>query len=303
MYSAVLLGCLIFFIAYQQWLAWFFLAVLLVLPWFSLLVSLPAMLTTKLRISAPQSMQVGGAVELKILHRCPLPVPMMQCKLIVERPLTGEQWKLKESSALPANHCGTLIITVKKARILDYMGLSKLPVRCHPTTHRICVRPVSVPVEDLPSLERCTQLNWKPKPGGGFAENHELRLYRPGDNIQQIHWKLSAKTGSLILREPMEPVRNRVLLRMNLSGTPQVLDRKLGQLLWIGQHLLEKDIHFQIQCLTGQGMELWNVSNEQELDSTLSELLCRPCAMEGSLQTQPESAGWQYYIGGGDHEA
>lgn len=303
LYSLVLLGCFVFYLAYQQWLAWFLFVILLAMPWFSLLVSLPAMLTTKLRLSLPKSAGMGEPLHMRILHSCPLPTPMHKCKLVAERPLTGQRWKLKESAPLPTGHCGTLIISVKKAKILDYMGMSKLPVRFEPRNHFICVRPIPVPVADLPPLEQCTNLHWKPKPGGGFAENHELRLYRPGDNIQQIHWKLSAKTGNLILREPMEPVRSRVLVRMDLTGTPQILDRKLGQLLWVGQHLLENDIHFRFQCLTGLGKEEWPIDSQAELDRALEQLLGRSQPTVGSLLERPEVANWQYFIGGGSHES
>lgn len=303
LYGLVLAGCFIFFLAYQEWLAWFLLVVLAAFPVFSVVASLPAMLTTKLRISAPAAVEQGVPVEPQILHRCPLPAPPWRCKLLVERPLTGERWKKRRlTDPLPVEHCGTLVITLK-ARIMDYVGLAQLPVRCRPATCQIHVRPQPVPVTDLPSLEMGRQLRWKPKPGGGFSENHELRLYRPGDSIQQIHWKLSAKTGNLILREPMEPVRDRMLVRLDLCGTPQLLDRKLGQLLWVSNQLLEKDLHFHIQALTGQGIELWSVTSRQELEQALDQLLSRRPATEGTLATRSEAACWQYFIGGGGHEA
>ena len=303
LYFFTLIGCFIFFLAYQEWLSWFLFALLLGYPWFSLAVSLPAMLTTKLQLSLPKTATLGAAVDLRILHRCPLPTPTRKCKLVVERPLTGQRWKLQESDPLPTNHCGTLMISLKKARVLDYAGMFKLPVRFSSKHHQLSVLPVPVPVADLPSLEHCRDLRWKPKPGGGFSENHELRLYRPGDNIQQIHWKLSAKTGNLILREPMEPIRNRILVRMDLSGTPHMLDRKLGQLLWVGQELLSKDIPFQLQCLTGIGKEQWPIACQKDLDQALEILLGRTPTMAGSLRTHGEIASWQYFIGGDGYEA
>jgi hypothetical protein len=97
-------------------------------------------------------------------------------------------------------------------------------------------------VDDLPSLARYAGRAWKPKPGGGFAENHEIRLYRPGDKMNQIHWKLSSKMNKLMVREAMEPVQDRVLVEMILRGTPEELDRKFGRLLWTGNYLLEQGL-------------------------------------------------------------
>lgn len=303
LYSLLLIGCFCFCIAYQKWLAWFLLAALLALPAFSLLVSLPAMLTTKLRLILPQWVEKGDWVDLEIYHRCPLPSPPWRFKVIVECPLTGEKRKLRKFDFLPTQHCGALLVRIKKARISDYFGLVKIPVVCRPASQWVYVRPKPIPVPDLPSLKKCMELRWKPKLGGGFAENHELRLYRPGDNIQQIHWKLSAKTGSLILREPMEPIQQLVLVRMDLKGSALQLDTMLGQLLWIGQQMIEKNIPFRLQCLTGKGLEEWVIADTTALENALDQLLSRPQALSGSLRTRPVAATWQYFIGGDSHEA
>ena len=43
-YAAALLGAVVFYWAYREWLSWLVLMLLVFLPWFSLLLSLPAML-------------------------------------------------------------------------------------------------------------------------------------------------------------------------------------------------------------------------------------------------------------------
>lgn len=301
-YVLLLAGTLCFAIAYQKWLAWFLLAAVVALPLFSLLVSLPAMLMARIRMVFPDAVTLGQPLEPAIQYQCPLPIPVWRCVLMAERTLTGHRWRLREEDPLPTDHCGILNITTAKAKIYDYAGLFRRRAGISPRTCQVAVRPVPVAVAQLPSLDVCLYPNWKPKAGGGFAENHELRLYRPGDSIQQIHWKLSAKTGALILRQPMEPVRGRVLLRMDLKGSAALLDSKLGQLLWLGQRLLEKDIHFHIQCLTGNGMEQWHISGENTLIGAIDAIMSRPQAVSGSLADSREQAVWQYYIGGDSHE-
>ena len=153
-------------------------------------------------------------------------------------------------------------------------------------------------LEDQAELETFLAKSWRPKFGGGYAENHELRLYRPGDNLNQVHWKLTAKTGKWMLREPMEPQRGLVLLTMELRGTPEELDRKLGRLLWLGNHLLEKNISFRLRVLTGQGLEDREIASAQQLLEQLDALLCSPAAAEGSLPDPAAPASWHYHIGG-----
>lgn len=220
---------------------------------------------------------------------------------MVKAPLTGRQWKTREAEDLPTEHCGGYCCAITKAKVYDYLGLFSMPMkRSGPQT--VTVRPQSVPLE-VPSLEQLTTKAWRPKPGGGFAENHELRLYRPGDSIQQIHWKLSAKTGKLILREPMEPVHSLFLLRLDLNGNPEQIDKKLGNLLWLGRYLLERNFHFRIQAQTGEGISTDSVANEQMLLQALDKLLVSKPATEGTVLDRHVRADWQYYIGGGSHEA
>lgn len=301
-YLVLLAGAFCFAIAYQKWLAWFLLTAVVALPLFSLLVSLPAMLSAHIRIQFPKAVTRGDSPEITIHYKSIFPIPVWRCSLRVGCALTGQRWRLREDDPLPTDHCGTLNITTRKGKIYDYSGLFRFPAPIAPRNCQVTVRPVPVAVTNLPSLDVCLHPNWKPKVGGGFAENHELRLYRPGDNIQQIHWKLSAKTGALILRQPMEPVRGRVLLRMDLKGTPSAIDTMLGQLLWLGQQLLEKDIHFEIQCLTGNGAEHWNVSDDTTLTAAIDAIVSCPRAVTGSLANRLEPAVWQYFIGGDSHE-
>ena len=191
---------------------------------------------------------------------------------------------------------------MEKPRVCDYLGLFRFHAKtAEPKT--LLVRPAPLPVKEPPDLKRFLARAWKPKPGGGYSENHELRLYRPGDNLNQVHWKLSAKTGNLTLREPMEPQRGLVLLTMTLRGSPEELDRKFGRLLWLGTFLLEQEVPFEIRALTGSGIRSLAVDSPLALTRAIDKLLCDPAAAEGSIRDQNYAASWQYHIGGQPDEA
>lgn len=65
-----------------------------------------------------------------------------------------------------------------------------------------------------------------------------------------------------MLREPMEPERGLMLVTMDLRGTASELDNKLGRLLWLSNWLLEQGITFDVQVLTGNGIENWTIRDE-----------------------------------------
>jgi hypothetical protein len=154
-----------------------------------------------------------------------------------------------------------------------------------------------------PNLTQHLARSWRPKPGGGYAENHEIRQYHPGDNLNQIHWKLSAKVGDLMLREAMEPERGLMLLTMDLCGTPEKLDIQFGRLLWLSNWLLENSIPFEVRVLTGNGIETWAVPDAWSLQKCIEALLCAPYAKEGSIRDRSFAAAWQHHIGGEPDEA
>lgn len=301
LYLAVVTGVAVFYWAYQEWFSWFALIGVLCLPVAALLMSLPAMLSLKLRARIPAFLPVGAVQPLELGVLCPLPAPVFRCRIRVTRMTTGESWLLKQGQNLPAEHCGQLVCRPEKARVYDYLGLFRLKIQKKQAVS-VIVRPEPVPMQAPPELERYAATARRPKAGGGFSENHELRLYRPGDNLNQVHWKLSAKMGKYIVREAMEPEKGRVLLEMELRGTPEELDRKFGKLLWLSGHLLQKGMGHELRALTGKGVRCLAVADEKDLEKAMDTLLCAPAAA-GDARLEPVAASWQYRIGGGEDEA
>ncbi len=301
LYLAILLGCGIFYLAYGQWLAWLLLVAVVLLPWFSLALSLPAMLNFRIRPAGQEILEMEEPPELWLLGSCGLPMPPFRGQLILRRCIQGDSFRYREDMTPITGHCGGITVTARRVRIFDYLGLFAMPV-WKKESLTLLVRPHPIPVPLPEDLHRHISRSWQPKYGGGFAENHELRQYHPGDNLNQIHWKLSAKTGTLILREPVEPQQGQVLLTMHLRGEAEELDRKFGRLLWLGRTLLEQEIPFELRCLTGSGVLTYEIAEASALQKTIDTLLCQSAASEGDLRQQGFSATWHCHIGGGPDE-
>jgi len=296
-YLASLAGCFVFYVCYQKWLGWILFLCLAGLPLLSLALSLPAMLSFRLRVSGPARVRQGEAVELQMMGGCRLPIPPFRGKLRVTKPLTGETVTHPGGIRLSTAHCGAVEAVPVKARVFDYLGLFRWPVR-DPEPLRVVIRPHPVKMAQVPDLEGFLSRSWRPKAGGGFAENHELRLYRPGDSLNQVHWKLTAKTGNLIIREPMIPERGLVLVTADIRGTPGELDRIFGRMLWLGRFLLEKDLAFEIHALTAGGIQYKSVGDEASLLEAIDTLLGAKQAGEGSVLDAPIRASWHCHVGG-----
>lgn len=298
LYLAVLTLCLVLYAFYREWLAWLLLMAVVYLPWFSLLVSLPAMCTVKTSLRCPTEISVGQSVRPELERVCRLPAPPVRCKLKVRHCITGQSHVVKLGKPLPTEHCGALELTPTRLWVCDYSGLWRFPGG-RKVPLQLTVLPKPVEPEEIPEPNLYTAAGWRPKSGGGFSENHDLRLYRPGDDLRNIHWKLSSKTGKLILREPVEPLHKQMLVTLELSGDLEMLDSKLGRLLWITEHFLEKGITHEIRCLTGRGVEVCPVADRESREAMLRTLLASPACPEG--QVLPDVPG-AFHIGGDSHE-
>ena len=82
------LASLIFLIFYQQWLAWLFLGAVLLIPLFSLLVSLPAMVTTRLDTAFPERLEQHTNGTPRLECRCPFITPHWSCRIRITRNIT-----------------------------------------------------------------------------------------------------------------------------------------------------------------------------------------------------------------------
>jgi len=300
-YLAVLLGCLVFYGFYREWFSWLLLVTVAALPWFSLLVSLPAMLTVKAQVRCPESVRLQVPARSSLQVTCPFPQPRVDCRIRLHNSLTGSRYVGSPGELIPSEHCGCMHIRVERLVAYDYLGLFSKKLR---KQNDFCVliepKPVSCPMPEM-KAEPVAKV-WKPKVGGGFSENHDLRPYRPGDELHGIHWKMSAKTGKLIYREPIESAQKGCLLQLSLWGKPPALDRKLGQLQWLSIQLLSRQCAHEVRCHTGEGLVQAHIETEEELRQLMRQLLCATCTTGESLE-EAQDVLWQHRIGGDDHEA
>lgn len=292
-YLATLTICFLLYLLFREWFFWLLLVAVATLPVFSLLISLPGMLTVKVALSCPPKIRVGVPARTGLKIECVFPAPPVRCRIRLKNLLTGESYIGYPGEYVPNSHCGLMDITYKKMWVWDYLGLFRRGIS-QKTPCRVLIEPKPIPCT-LPERTGDEGENgWKPKIGG-FAENHELRLYRPGDELRLLHHKMSAKTGKLIYREPVVPQMDRLCIVMTLSGTPNALNAKMGQLSWMGQELIRQGKSYQLFCQTGEGLRDLLVTDRAGQEEAMETLLgCCPTTGEWI----PENIAGYHRIGG-----
>ena len=165
-----------------------------------------------------------------------------------------------------------------------------------------CTGPEPEPQEpaELPNLSHFQYRSYHPKPGGGFSEIHDLREYRPGDSLHEIHWKLSAKSDKLIVREAEEPDLGLIVLSFDFSGTRTQLDSTLRQLLWLSGWLIDRGVPHQIDWIEPDSLEpqTKSVKTLDDLKSLLNTLLqTHLTGNTPSLASRAyPHADWRYHV-------
>ena len=310
LYLVVLAGSVVFYIASSVWFSWFLLVLLLALPFLSLLVSLPAMLSSRPEITVPMTTEQYVETLLLVHSTTPklLPLPEQRLRLRLSSPADEKEYRYlsrllrtEGSLVLPTEHAGVVRVTAQRFRVYDYLGLFALPRRARKLPELI-VLPMPVEPVPPPDLQAFLQLRLRPKPGGGYSELHDHRPYRDGDPVRDIHWKLSLKADELIVREPMEPVKRRTVLLVDTPTSPETRDRILGQFRWLSDWMIERGYEFTVFWMDGEELRSALVQTPKDaLDALI--LVCR-AARESSPLTLSgvEAADWSYRLraeGGG----
>ncbi len=303
LYLLSLTSAFAFHCFFSGWFSEYLLLFLLVLPVFSLLLSLPAMCTMRLSATGPSEAALGAETSVVLWTSCRLPQPRCRFCLTVQNPLTElflrrkfRPDSLRIAVPLPTEHCGTLHCAVTKGRVYDYLGLFRLPRRW--TCSLSCrVLPCAIALEDVPSLQALQPLGFFPKAGGGVSEYHELREYLPGDNLRQIHWKLTAKLDVPIVREPQIPAFPKLVVSLDFSVPALEIDRIMGQTIYLSQYLLEHHIPHCVCWVSGTTpREQW-VERPEDITSLIHAMAASEKARfsnESNSQTRIEEGGISY---------
>lgn len=152
-----------------------------------------------------------------------LPITKGIAKVRYENRFSGETGRMKihfsvdagrkrdRRIVVPMDNCGNLAIKVEKVKIFDYLSIFAWTVgKNYPTQHILVVPPT----KDF-YLGRDKWYNetdedsdrFSPyKRGDDPSEIFDIRNFADGDKIQRIHWKLSSKTGSLMVKDGSLPL-------------------------------------------------------------------------------------------------
>lgn len=179
-----------------------------------------------------------------------LPLTKGIARVRYENTFSGEKGRMKVRFSVDAgkkrdrripvvmNVCGNVAITVEKVRIYDYLNIFAWTIGKNLETQNILVLPPQKEMylgrdrwynETNEDSDRFSLY----KKGDDPSEIFDIRDFADGDKIQRIHWKLSSKTGSLMVKEGSLPLTKAVHIFMDLcvAGQKDERDRNINLLV------------------------------------------------------------------------
>lgn len=172
------------------------------------------------RLRVPRDAAKHAEFRVLCETKCPVPLVVANVKLRCRNLLTGEEAQIpspvnggEPGWSIRTDHCGLLMLeaVVSFQDVFGLFGPRLLNVQPASVWAAPRLDPIEVVLGESGGdwgFESPSSL----APGADASDPFSVREYTPGDPVRQIHWKLSQKMDTVMLRELRQPVANRVLL-------------------------------------------------------------------------------------------
>lgn len=174
-----------------------------------------------------------------------------------------------------AKYCGEYSFCVCQIRIQGYLKLFSRKRKVYEKS-QIDVMPdiynVDVNIRDnLDGYEREAEKYDPHRPGDDPTEIFQIRGYQPGDSVQRVHWKLSARGDELMVKDYSRPINMYLLLLLDMtvsdstSCTSERIDSFVEVGVSISRSLILRECSHQVAWIGSDG-SLCHIEVQTEKD-------------------------------------
>lgn len=163
-------------------------------------------------------------------------------------------------------YCGKLEVSIKKIRVSDFLGLWSFSRRDKKKTELVILPKLSqIPVvvsEKTRMFPIDSEVHDRYHSGDDVSEVFDMRKYRPGDRLQRVHWKMSARENELIVKEYSRPEGAAVVLFIEGDAALKSQREKSAyfeKIFSVSYSLLEAScVHYAV-WMEADGERLWRM--------------------------------------------
>lgn len=285
-YLLILLATYIFFIFYRMWVAWYLLLLVIVLSLASLLACVVSFIKFNPTSQMPETLKHNDIAQLKMgetfaknadksLLYC-----NYQAKFILYDSLENLSKTLFYSSngrkdfevSIDTSHVGKFEYTFDSIKYYDFLGLFCFKKKIN-KRHSLLIRPRPLVPEIIPRLDEFRTRSLK-KSKSQYSEIYDIRDYQPGDSTKNIHWKMSAKKDSVLVREPLEENLENARIVFELVKNRDLLDKKISELIYISDYFIKKGISHRINVVPPFNRDVhFEIYSESDIGIMIDKIL------------------------------
>lgn len=273
------------------------------LPICSLLIAVTGRIEVSMELPAGLQKAVTASGNVTIKNRTIFPVARVVVQMELRNTLTREQKILPltvslaplERQTLPFSftsaHCGRFEFLCTSIIVNDALGLIHVRRKAENIKKRL-VTPGLFPMRvrltgsETP-LGEADSINLNRK-GQDWSEPFQLRDYAEGDNLKQIHWKLSQKVDRYIVSDPSQTMERALLVfwdrgALRENAPPEVADTLAESVISLCLSIIQDEIPYSIAWSRGDGAgcEVCDVGSIDDLYAIIPEMLHSPSGEEG----------------------
>ena len=281
---------------YRQPLASVLLVFLIILPFISLASGAYGYRHISITATAPtESINAGDEFRIRFHIRNTSPVPLLRCTLLYSFCNLYRQDDEKFSMTLAGESFASDMISVSFKTSMPGMFtfdadkvLISDPLHFHTFTGKVNIhitipvmpKVVTLPDKDLPKFEGEPFDDIISEHGELTRDIKQLREYRAGDRLRDIHWKASASAGELMVKEYERSVDLMYLLLPEINK-----GKEEGALVYyysLGKKMLSSNMGFRtaIYDPDTRVFSYMNVSDSRSLDESVYEIMRKKASKE-----------------------
>lgn len=160
-----------------------------------------------------EELGTDGEITVCIENKSLFPVLYGTCEIRWKHELSDDEHKVKLPFSVDGRqknivkipvqfaHCGKLSLCVTKVHIFDYLGVFKRTKKLNVTQNIVVIPKLDgIEEESFAGADEKNVAKTYDYCGENRQELKEIREYRPGDSLKQIHWKVTAKQKKLMTK-------------------------------------------------------------------------------------------------------
>ena len=239
--AGLLLAAVLYIVKDGHLVSWILGLAVIYLVTFKILLSVSGK-NVKVQLKVHPDEADGCCSHVKILVKNEGILPILNCsiKMRAENLITGSKdccsWNIaagpKSEKSLQFDVrdelCGAIKMTTEETVLKDFFGIMSKSVEISDRSAAINnkeafayiypqLQEIPISSEDMNRYDMESFKYSASKKGNDSSETFGISVYKPGDSIKSIHWKLSGKMDDIVVRELGLPIENKLMVLVDKS--------------------------------------------------------------------------------------